>query len=58
VDFREAVLMSILIAIAIVLALFWLLGFIFSIGGGLIHVLLIVAVIVLLYEFLVNRRTL
>ena len=35
----------------------WLLGLLANVGGGLIHLLLIVAVIVLIAEFLTGRRT-
>ncbi|MDX6593152.1 MAG: hypothetical protein QOI85_1615 [Chloroflexota bacterium] len=41
--------------IAILLVL-WLLGFIGSIGGGLIHLLLVIAAIVLLFQLLSGRR--
>jgi hypothetical protein len=40
-----------------VLVILWLLGFITNIAGGLIHILLVVALIVLAYNFLVGRRT-
>jgi Family of unknown function (DUF5670) len=43
-------------AIVVVLVLFWLLGFIANIAGGLIHVLLVLAVLVLAYQFLTGRR--
>jgi len=39
------------------LVILWLLGFSFSVGGGLIHLLLVVAVIVLLYNLLTGRRS-
>jgi hypothetical protein len=35
----------------------WLLGFGFHIGGGLIHLLLVVAVIVLLVNLIGGRRS-
>jgi len=35
----------------------WLLGLLTSVGGGLIHLLLIVAAIVLIYNLFVGRRT-
>ncbi|HUC31276.1 MAG TPA: lmo0937 family membrane protein [Candidatus Paceibacterota bacterium] len=38
--------------IIIILVALWLLGFIFKIGGSLIHVLLIIALIVLVYRLL------
>jgi len=49
---------TILWAIVIILVVLWLLGWLaFHIGGGLIHLLLIVAVIVLLYNLFVGRRS-
>ncbi len=48
---------TILWAIVIILVVLWLLGWLaFHIGGGFIHLLLIVAVIVLLYNLFVGRR--
>ena len=44
-----------LLIIAAVIVLFWLLGFIAHIGGDLIHLLLVVAVIVVIYHFLTHR---
>ena len=45
-------------AIVIILVVLWLLGWLaFHIGGGLIHLLLIVAVIVLLYNLFAGRRS-
>jgi hypothetical protein len=38
--------------IIIVLFVLWILGFSFSIGGGLIHILLVVAVIALIVRLL------
>jgi K+-transporting ATPase A subunit len=35
----------------------WLLGLIGHIGGGLIHLLLVVALIVFIYNLVVGRRT-
>jgi hypothetical protein len=42
--------------IIVVLFVLWLLGFLTSVGGGLIHILLILAVIVLIYQLLTSRR--
>jgi len=42
-----------IIAILIIL---WLLGFSFSIGGGLIHILLVIAVIVLILRLITGGR--
>jgi hypothetical protein len=51
-------LTSILWAIVVVLVVLWLIGFLaIHIGGGLIHLLLVIAVIVLLYNLFVGRRT-
>ena len=40
-----------------VLLILWLVGAIGGIGGGLIHLLLVVAAIVLLFNLLAGRRT-
>ncbi|MGO4582352.1 lmo0937 family membrane protein [Arthrobacter sp. 2RAF6] len=44
-----------LLWIAIIIAVLWLLGFIGGIGGGLIHLLLVVAVVVLIFHFISGR---
>jgi uncharacterized protein DUF5670 len=41
----------------IVLLILWLGGFSFHLGGSLIHLLLVVALVVLLYNLLAGRRT-
>jgi hypothetical protein len=43
--------------IFVVLVILWLLGFSFQIGGGLIHALLVIALIVLVYNLLTGRRS-
>jgi hypothetical protein len=40
----------------VVLLVLWLLGFSFSVGGGLIHLLLVVALVVLVFQLLSGRR--
>jgi hypothetical protein len=40
-----------------ILVVLWLLGFIANIGGGLIHLLLVLAVIVFLVNMFSGRRT-
>lgn len=40
-----------------ILLILWLLGFSFHIAGGLIHLLLVVAVIVLIVNLITGRRT-
>lgn len=43
--------------IAIILLVLWLLGgFVFNVAGGLIHVLLVLAVIVVLVRVITGRR--
>lgn len=42
--------------IAIVILILWLLGFSLDIAGGLIHLLLIVALVVIVVQFLRGRR--
>jgi hypothetical protein len=42
--------------IFVVLVVLWLLGFTLHIGGGLIHILIVVAVIVLIYNLITGRR--
>ncbi len=40
----------------VVILILWLLGFSFHIAGGLIHILLIVALAVLIFNLVVGRR--
>jgi len=42
--------------ILVVLVVLWLLGFVSNVGGNLIHILLVVAVIVLIYNVVIGRR--
>lgn len=43
--------------IAVILFILWLLGFVaFHVGGGLIHILLVVAIIVFLVRLFQGRR--
>ena len=44
--------------IIVVLFILWLLGFSLHVGGGLIHLLLVLAVIVLIFNLLSGRRAL
>lgn len=44
--------------ILVVLMILWLLGFSMHVGGGLIHLLLVVAVIVLIFNLVSGRRNL
>jgi hypothetical protein len=46
-----------LITLAIVLVILWALGFLaFNVGGGLIHLLLVIALIVIVYRLLTGRK--
>jgi Family of unknown function (DUF5670) len=48
---------SMLWTIVVILFVLWLLGFfVFPIGGGLIHILLVIAVIVIIYNLITGRR--
>jgi len=44
--------------IAIILVVLWLLGFFaFHVAGGLIHLLLVIAVVMIILHFVTGRRT-
>ena len=43
--------------IIVILLVLWLLGFIGHIGGGLIHLLLVIALIVFIYNMVMRRRS-
>ncbi len=45
-----------LILVMVVLVVLWLAGFGFHVGGGLIHILLVVAIIVLVVRLLQSRN--
>jgi hypothetical protein len=49
-------LVSILWTVAVILIVLWLLGFLFNVAGGLIHILLVIALIVIVYNLLTGRR--
>jgi hypothetical protein len=49
--------MSVLWVVAIIILALWLLGFVGSIGGELVHLLLVVFVIIVLYNLLAGRRS-
>lgn len=42
--------------IFVILVILWLLGFSLNVGGGLIHILLVIALIVLIYNLIMRRR--
>ncbi len=41
--------------IAVILFVLWILGFALHVGGGLIHILLVIAVIVIIYRLVTGR---
>ena len=43
--------------IIVILGILWLLGFSFHVGGGLIHLLLVIAVVILVFNLLTGRRS-
>jgi len=45
-----------LLYIAIAIAILWLLGFTLNIGGGLIHLLIVIALIVFIVDIVTRRR--
>ncbi len=47
-----------LMTIAAILVVLWLLGFIAHIGGGLIHLILVIAIIVFVFNFITGRKKL
>ena len=52
-----AKVMAMIWTIAVVLFVLWLLGFgVFHVAGGLIHLLLILAVIAIIYQLITGRR--
>ncbi|MBF6612098.1 MAG: lmo0937 family membrane protein [Chloroflexi bacterium] len=42
--------------IAVILIILWVLGLVFNIAGGLIHILLVIAIIVIAYNLITSRR--
>lgn len=48
---------GILWAVVVVLVIFWALGFAFHVAGSLIHILIVLAVIVLIYNLIMGSRS-
>lgn len=43
--------------LAVILLVLWVLGFaVFHVAGGLIHILIVIAVIVVIYQFVTGRK--
>ena len=43
--------------IFVILVVLWLLGFILHVAGGLIHLLLVIALVLLIYNLVAGRRS-
>ena len=43
--------------IIVALVVFWLLGFFLKVGGGLVHILLVIAGIIFVVQLLTGRRS-
>lgn len=55
---KEVICMGRIIWLLIVaLVIFWVLGLIFKIGGGLIHLLLVIAGIIFVIQLFTGKRT-
>ena len=50
--------MSLLRLIVGILVILWLLGFVLNIGGGIIHLLIVIAVVVFIFDFIGGRSRL
>jgi hypothetical protein len=48
-------MVGIIWAIIVVMFVFWILGFALHVGGGLIHLLLVIAVVLLIYNIVTGR---
>ncbi|MCB2308744.1 lmo0937 family membrane protein [Clostridium estertheticum] len=48
--------MGLLRMIVGIMIILWLLGFVLSIGGGMIHTLLVIAVIIFVFDLIGGRR--
>ncbi|MHA6250698.1 lmo0937 family membrane protein [Oceanobacillus sp. CAU 1775] len=42
--------------IIVILLILWLLGFTFEVAGGLVHILLVIALIVFIFQLVTGRR--
>lgn len=48
---------NLLWTIIVILVVLWLIGFVVHIGGGLIHLLLVIALVLLIINLITGRRT-
>ena len=49
-------MVSLIWTVVVILFVLWLLGFALNFAGGLIHILLVLAIIGIIYNLLVGRR--
>lgn len=49
-------MVGILWGVAVLLVIFWALGLVFHFAGSLIHALLVIALIVVIFNFVTGRR--
>ena len=49
-------IMGLLSLIGAIVVFFWVLGLIFSIGGGMIHLLLVIAMIIFIVDMISRKR--
>jgi hypothetical protein len=52
----EAGVITMLWTLIVLLLLFWVLGFMFDVAGGIIHLLLIVAAVMFIFSLVRGRR--
>ena len=53
---KEVIYMGLLRWIIGIIIIFWVLGLILNIGGGMIHILLVIAVIIFIFDFVGGKR--
>ena len=53
---KEEIMLNLLWVIAVLFALMWLFGFALHVGGGLVHLLIVLAVISVLARIIMGRR--
>jgi hypothetical protein len=54
--FTKTIMNSILTIIAVILIIGWLIGFVGYSAGGIIHILLVLAIIAVLFRIIAGRR--
>jgi hypothetical protein len=52
---RKKIVVGLLWGLIVLLFIFWVLGFALHIGGGLIHILLVIAVVLFVFNLLTGR---